>query len=167
VSRHSTAATVCVIGVGSPEGDDRLGWEVTQRLADDTALRNRCGTHLKVECIAHPGAIADGLAGCRHALVGDAVRSGKPVGTLHGLELDSVAQAVPAFSSHGLDLITALQLARELEPGLQVLHLYGIEADLPRDGAGLSESVQQALVPLVRRLRRDVLDLCCRVGKQS
>jgi len=167
VSGRGNGATICVIGVGSPEGDDCLGWEVAQWLADDTDLRDSCGNHLKVECVTHPGAIADALAGCRHALVVDAVRSGKPAGTLHSMGLESVEDVVPALSSHGLDLITALHLARELEPGLQGMHLYGIEADLPRDGAGLSEPVQQALGPLVRRLRRAVLELCGRTGKQS
>jgi hydrogenase maturation protease len=108
-----------IIGVGSPAGDDRLGWEVIAR------LQQRLPAQLNVELIAldRPGSglipLLQGSDGCW--LIDAIATTGAPGRHLQP-DLSELAQVgAPVSGSHGFGVAESLQLAATL--GVLPAHL--------------------------------------------
>ncbi|WP_432698155.1 hydrogenase maturation protease [Marinobacterium sp. YM272] len=112
-------ARLRIIGIGSPSGDDRLGWELISRLSA------RLGDRPDVELIAldRPGvALIDYLSGQEECWLVDAVKSEQAPGCYLQPGLDQLLQAGSATAgSHGVGLAESLNLAATL--GLLPHHL--------------------------------------------
>ena len=144
-----------IVGVGSPFGDDRLGWAAVETLQRSAALAAAGGGGISFAVLDRPGALL--LAHWHDAdrvIVVDAVRSGAPPGTRHRLEPDAWAAAEPV-SSHGFGLAAALELARALGDLPPHLVLYGIEIDPTCSGFCLSEPVRRSLPDLIQEIERE------------
>lgn len=144
-----------IIGVGSPFGDDRLGWVAVEALQRSAVPAAAGGGSISFSILDRPGALL--LAhwhGADHVMVVDAVRSGAPPGTRHRLEPGALA-AAESVSSHGFGLASALELARALGNLPPHLVLYGIEIDPSCSGFFLSEPVQRALPELIQEIERE------------
>lgn len=144
-----------IIGVGSPFGDDRLGWVVVEALQHSTVLAAAGGERISFLIMDRPGALL--LTHWHDAdcvIVVDAVRSGAPPGTRHRLEPGEWA-VTESVSSHGFGLASALELARALDDLPPHLVLHGIEIDPSNAGFSLSEPVRRALSGLVREIERE------------
>ena len=142
--------SVLVIGVGSPFGDDRVGWEVVAAL--DAALEGAPPLAATVRTLAcdRPGvALLAALEGVRHLVIVDAVGdSGAGAGALHWLDEGRLSAAQPA-SSHGVGVVHALGLARAL--GLAPVRVDVLAVSGERfDGDEMSEDVR-AVVPVAAR----------------
>lgn len=147
---------VMILGVGSPFGDDRLGWVAIEALQRSAALAAATGASLSFAALDRPGALL--LAHWHDAdrvIVVDAVHSGAPPGTPHRFESAALAAAEPV-SSHGFGLASALELARALDCLPSRLVAYGIEIDRSNSGFSLSEPVRHALSGLIREIEREV-----------
>lgn len=145
-----------IIGIGSPFGDDRLGWVVVEALQHSAVLAAAGGERISFLILDRPGALL--LTHWHDAdcvIVVDAVRSGAPPGTRHRLEPGEWA-ATESVSSHGFGLAAALELARVLDDLPPHLVLHGIEIDPSNAGFSLSEPVWRALSGLVRAIEREV-----------
>ncbi|MGC9457686.1 MAG: hydrogenase maturation protease [Halothiobacillaceae bacterium] len=113
-----------VIGIGSPFGDDRLGWAVVR------SLQTRCDGLSGLECLVldRPGpALLTHLAGARQVAIVDAMRSGAAEYSL--LEIDPAKPDAGGSwtSSHGFGLLQTLALGRTLGQLPPRLRLFGIE----------------------------------------
>jgi hydrogenase maturation protease len=146
-------ARVHVIGVGSPFGDDRLGWlvaEMVQRkLAPgtvDISTRDRPGTLLLNEWREDQ----------RLVLV-DAMQSGAQPGSLHRMAASEVGGETPGSSSHGFGVAAALALARVLGRDLSRATVFGVEMSTDQVADVLSEPVRAALPVLVDQIAAEVL----------
>jgi hydrogenase maturation protease len=118
-------STLRVVGVGSPHGDDRVGWWLADRLAG--------GSRAGVEVVraATPLDLIDDLDGVGTLIVADAVRGGGgPRGSVVIRRWPDEADlgAGRDGSTHGLGVVEALSLAVALGrlPGRVIL--FGIEA---------------------------------------
>jgi hydrogenase maturation protease len=149
-----------LIGVGSPFGDDRLGWVAAEALQRSSVVQAMHPGRMTISILDRPGAML--LAHWQNAddvILIDAVHSGAAPGTLHCLTVaDLVSDGLPA-SSHGFGIACALELGGALGnlPG-RVL-LYGIEIDPAHVGQSLSPAVQLALPELIRRIEQVLSDL--------
>ena len=144
-----------IIGVGSPFGDDRLGWVAVETLQGSAALAALGGGSLSFSILDRPGTLL--LAHWHDAdnvLVVDAVRSGAPPGTCHRLEPGELS-AFESISSHGFGLASALELARALNDLPPHLVIYGIEIDPSGAGCSLSEPVRRSLPWLIQEIERE------------
>lgn len=78
-----------VIGIGSPFGDDQLGFKVIEKLKQDNSLNHYIPTYLILESHDRPGIrLLELMADCEIAFLIDAVFSGQSVGTLYRLKHD-------------------------------------------------------------------------------
>ncbi|SEG49502.1 hydrogenase maturation protease [Marinobacterium lutimaris] len=140
-----------IIGIGSPNGDDRLGWTVIERLSE------RLGERKDVELIAldRPGVgLIDYLAGETECWLVDAVKSErKAPGCYLQPGLDQLLQAGSATTgSHGVGLAEALNLAGTLGLLPQRLELHGITIGTTNIvGQDLSLAVNTGVNRLVER----------------
>lgn len=137
--------------MGSPFGDDQVGWRVAEHLADALAP-SRANVLLR----DRPGpALLNDLAGTSAALLIDAGATGDEPGTIHALSSHEAETPGPLWSSHGLDLGETLALGRALEVLPRRLELYLISIE-PRQalepGAALTPAVAAAARELTEYL---------------
>jgi hydrogenase maturation protease len=136
------AGTVVVFGLGNPDrGDDGVGPAVAARVAD------RHLPDVRVVSPADPVDLLDDGAVAELYVVVDAVRSGKPPGTL--MVRDADREPLPEWNgsggTHALGLDAAVELLRALDRMPRQLVLVGVEAGTFEPGAPLSPLVQRAV----------------------
>ncbi len=139
-----------MLGVGSPQGADRLGWDVVEVLQGEGALGDRTPAGVEVRALDRPGAaLLEYLGGREAVVVVDAVALGEPRGTLVRLEGSAIEAAPARVSSHGFGVADALSLARALRMEPRRLIVLGLE---PGDDPATSFAPEE-----VERLARAVL----------
>jgi hydrogenase maturation protease len=132
-----------IVGVGSPHGDDQIGWQFVELLGGRRWLPAR------VVAVSDGTQIIDHLDGCRRLLIVDACRSGAPVGTITWLKWpDPRIQQRHSHSTHGLGIWDALHLAERLGRLPLVVDVFGIEIGEVEPGKESSLPVIQALAEL-------------------
>lgn len=100
---------VAVIGIGSPFGADRLGWEVIERLQTDDET-------VTFECWDEPlTGLVERFRNLDAAILVDASCSGEPVGVCRVLEPGQLAGQGLCWSSHGIGLDDVIALGRTLD----------------------------------------------------
>lgn len=118
-----------ILGIGSPFGADRVGWQVI----DDLALRlSGAGCYpcdgIALQRLDRPGAALVGLlADARQVILIDAMQGGFPFATVKELTNEALLQDNRLISSHGFGLAEALQLAKSLKLLPSGTTLFGIE----------------------------------------
>lgn len=147
-----------IIGVGSPQGDDRVGWTAVQRLANRADLR-ALGDALVLELLDRPGATLIGRwRGAQRVVLIDAVRSGAPAGTLHRLGSGDLCSSEGLTTSHGFGMSETIRLAAALGVLPDHLVILGIESRSGESqGEELSPEVLRALPDLVEAVVREVI----------
>ena len=121
-------APLRVIGVGSPFGADRLGWETVQLLQRRPVLASLQPACLSLLQLDRPGAaLLDYLSGAEEVIILDAMKNGGRPGQLLRLTGEAVGQAPVKLSSHGFGLRETLNLARVLGESPGQTWLMGIE----------------------------------------
>jgi len=152
-----TASAVRVIGVGSPHGDDWLGWELAERLRTSEAL---AGWHERIAISLHdrPGAaLLQAWQGTGLVILLDAVRSGAEPGRVHRFDAAQLAAQPRQLSTHGFGVAEAVQLAAALDALPDRLQFFGVEIDPANTEMRLSDAVDAALPALVEEIEALVL----------
>jgi hydrogenase maturation protease len=140
-----------IVGLGSPHGDDQVGWVVVDR------LRPRLPAGITADKVKGGLELLESLGGHDTAVLIDAVApKGRP-GTIRSFAWPTPELAHCARSStHGLGLVQALQLAETLGRLPQRVNIYTIEAEDTSPGAPLSGNVARRLDAVVEAILRDV-----------
>lgn len=135
-----------VIGIGSPFGDDRVGWRVIE------LLRGRLAGDVELIALDRPGAaLIHWMQGSARLILIDAVAPRGRPGSLTRIDPDRVIPAVGVPTSHALDLCETLRLAEALAMRPGRLDIYGIEiAGLA--GAEPCDAVERGAQALANRL---------------
>jgi hydrogenase maturation protease len=150
---------VAVLGLGSPFGDDRVGWEVAQGLGRIPWAEHGPDSVVTVDCLDRPGAgLLERFRDADCVILIDAMRSGAPAGTLRRMHPDEILADADSPSSHGFGLAQTLALGRALGELPSNLVLFGIEADA-FDGPRISPALEAAMPGLVERMAGHVRDL--------
>ncbi len=118
----------CVIGIGSPYGDDSLGWQAVDAL-EASGIRARYPANwLSLRRLDRPGPLLlEAMAGEDLVLLIDAMYSGARPGTVKRLAAEELELMDGAVSTHGFDLATTLELGRRLAQLPDTLIIVGIE----------------------------------------
>lgn len=148
-----------IIGIGSPYGDDQVGWRVIEHLqhlpeADKITIltRDRPGIRL-----------LEDLEGRRSTILIDAVQSGAPAGTLHDFDVGRLDKISTLTSSHGFGLAETLSLGKALGILPVTLSIYGIEIE-PEQTACIGVPLTPAVAAGAKRLTHL---LASRISKSS
>lgn len=142
---------ICVLGVGSPNGDDQAGWLVVDALA---ALGfPQAGLALTLEKLDRPGVTLVGrLARADWGILVDAMQGGGPPGRIQAFGQDAWPDYTHGLSSHGVGVLDALALARELDSLPRRMDLYGIEIGAANPGEDASSAIREAARQLGRSI---------------
>jgi hydrogenase maturation protease len=132
-----------VVGVGSPFGDDQVGWRLVELLQRKPHLSARLKT------IPEATQLIDELDGCRRLIVVDACHSGGAAGAVTRLRWpDPRIAERHSQSTHGIGVCDALRLAERLGRLPFMVDIFGIEVGDCQPGREISHEVLQALAKL-------------------
>lgn len=121
-----------IIGIGSPFGDDTLGFQAIERLRGETEL---FPADTELLALDRPGStLIPLLENSQTVVIIDAMHSGLSAGTVQRLEVDDLLREKNMPSSHNLGVAESLALATVLGVMPEKLLVYGIEA-----GEGVEE----------------------------
>lgn len=141
-----------VIGIGSPAGDDRVGWALIEQLQQRLPYQHR----LRLLALDRPGAaLLEPLRQAEETWLIDALLAA-PAGTILHPDRATLTQGLTA-SSHGFGLSDSLQLAETLGQLPERLELYAISIAVADPLAEqLSAPVQNAVNQLAERLAQRI-----------
>jgi hydrogenase maturation protease len=136
--------SLVLVGLGSPHGDDQVGW-----LAVDRA-RSRLPADVSVYKVGGGIELVNLLEGYEEAIVVDAAEPAGQPGRLRFFDwpCPDLAELRP-LSTHGLGLAEAIQLAETLQVVPSRVHIVTLEAQAAEPGTPLSETAARALSAVV------------------
>jgi len=142
-------------GIGSPHGDDRIGWLVAD------ALREFARTDIEIREAATPSDLLDWLEGIDRLIVCDACTSAPSTTStdhaLHRWEWPTQEVAtLRSANSHAFGLPQVLQLAERLGTLPPVVIVFGVAAESFDAFAELSPNLAAAQDAIVQRIAIDV-----------
>ncbi len=136
-----------IIGIGSPFGDDQIGWQVLD------ALKDRLPPDVELIKLDHPGTgLIPLLEAIHQVILIDAMQGGGAAGTIRHFSHDEWADYQNGLSSHGVGVFDALMLAKELGVLPETVELYGIEIGTAMPGDASSEAVMAAAEDLAGKI---------------
>jgi hydrogenase maturation protease len=140
---------ICILGIGSPHGDDQAGWLLIDR------LRNLIGSKpqaVLVEKICTPPDILALLKGGEELILVDACQSAAEPGRIHCLRYpDSQIAERPARFGHTVSLQQSLELAASTGLAPALCEIWCVE--------GIDFRPQALVSPLVSQAVDELLDL--------
>lgn len=132
------SAPMLFFGIGSPQGDDQVGWLVAQTLS------RRALADLEVRTASTPADLLEPSSNRECLIVCDACRSSYPIGTIHRLVWPSSRFLQLQWSStHDLDLPGILQLASKLRWLPDRVIVWAIEIGSASLGTPVSDSMRR------------------------
>lgn len=151
---------VHIIGVGSPFGDDRLGWVAAESLQRSPVLNGLEPGRIVISILDRPGAMLLALWDeADHVILIDGVRSGAVPGTRHRFTASDVTDTRIPATSHGFGIAAALELGQVLRSVPRRLIFCGIEMSASRPGMALSDAVAEVMPIFVSEVEKEALAL--------
>jgi len=143
---ETLAKRTLIAGVGSPHGDDEIGWLVVDEL-------RRLEPSWNIVRLATPAELLDRLEGVERLIVCDACQGSGPVGSFHTWRWPSAELMLLRFAgTHDLGLVAALEWARVLGRLPPEVLVWGVETgpttpekQTPSNLKGLAIVVSQAV----------------------
>lgn len=135
---------VHIIGIGSPSGEDRLGWQAVELLEQRSFRPEQPTLALRFFPQVFPGPpLFAALRGADLAILIDAMLSDAEPGTVREVGMHEIAGRLMPISSHGLDLPQCLELAEVMDEPPQSVRVIGIEAGGGLDLANVSTLIER------------------------
>jgi len=142
----------CILGLGSPNGDDQAGWRIVERLQRHT------DTAVAIFASADPLRLIELDQDYWGVIVVDACSTGGAAGTITRLQWpDSRIRSRHGHSSHSFSVAEALHLADQMGRLPEHVVLFGIETGTCRPDAAMSAAVVRALPALEQQVLQEVV----------
>ena len=145
-----------VVGVGSPHGDDAVGWQVVR------CMRRQCTGVTGAEFMEVDGGqrLLDVLDGQGTLILVDAIADGAAPGNVQRLEWpDTRIEVLAPGSTHALRPAQALQLAAVLGQLPPRVVIYGISTTAMEPASGLNPAVAAAVEVAALRIEGELAAL--------
>lgn len=150
---------VRIIGLGSPFGDDRIGWLAVEALRKTRWVKDFPGG-ITLLALDRPGlGLVSALEGAHGVFLVDGIKSGAPPGSLHHLAGSAWAQGESSLSSHDLGVAAAIRMAEAIGQLPEHLILLGIEIENIAEPTVVNRTALRALSRLVSVLRDELYRL--------
>lgn len=150
-----------VIGIGSPFGDDRLGWQAIDLLKKCTRLRMYSDMQLQLLCCDRPGlSLLEKMRDADTVFLIDAIYSDASPGTYYCLENEAIMGIKTLMhSTHAFGVTEAMKLGKSLNILPKKVVLYGLAVGEILNHTDISLPVLEAIDGLVIQLEQAILRL--------
>lgn len=157
-----------VLGIGSPFGDDQLGWEVVKSLEKCQQLQQFIPEQLQLMCSDRPGVhLLELMRDVNTVFLIDAVKAGGVCGTLYQFKNQEIEDVNSPLSSHAFGVAYAIKIGRALNELPSNVILYGIEIGDVHYQKGLSNSIIQAIKILSKQMTDDILQCLNEITRKN
>ena len=144
-----------MVGIGSPHGDDQVGWEIAR------ALEKRALAQAVVRLARTPDDLLDCVDPVRPVMIFDACRGAGAVGSVHRWEWPTAALDEMHWSgTHQISLPGVLALAGQLEQLPASVTIWGVEVAATRPGEALSNEVAEGAKHVVELICQEWGSVC-------
>lgn len=146
------AGSTLYVGIGSPHGDDQVGWLVMEELKKHVA---------KEQCrqARTPAQLLDWLEDLDELVVCDGLQSTGPAAEVRFWEWPAPDLAGVQFQgSHDLSLCAALELAEQLGRLPAKVRIWGVRIESARPTEGISTRVAESASLVARRILQERID---------
>jgi len=144
-----------ILGIGSPHGDDRVGWLAIEALDETLPAAERAAAGVTTLALDRPGlALLAHLHGAQRAVLIDALAGDDEAGTVAVADAAQLRGAAGGLSTHDAGVAEALAMGEALgllPPELTVVGI-AVGSCLPGTASGAAASVAAGRV--ARRLAR-------------
>lgn len=141
----------CVIGIGSPHGDDQAGWLICD------LLQPHLDPRIKIAKVASPIDVLDHFDAADCIWLCDGCRSLSKPGSLHRWVWPDPEIALCRFGgTHDLDLASALKLGERLGKLPPHVVIWGIDIQSVDPVAEISPDVRAAVANVVREIQAEI-----------
>jgi hydrogenase maturation protease len=138
-----------IIGVGSPFGDDQLGWQVVNAVEEQLSAHGLISEGLKLICADRPGLhLLELMREAESVILIDAVKTNALAGTIHCFQTEDLTSSQLVHSSHAVGVSEALQLGEALGMLPDSIIIYGIEIGTVGFDGTTSKPIQDAVARL-------------------
>ncbi len=147
--------SIKVLGIGSPFGEDQVGWSVAQ------SLITKC-SHLPVTIEIHdrPGIrLIELMNGATTVFLIDAIKSNDKIGTIHRFHNNEILTLENQLSTHNIGIAQALELGKALKALPDNIILYGITIHTSEFESTFSLPVKKAVEQVVGLLKNEIYRL--------
>jgi hydrogenase maturation protease len=118
---------VIVVGVGSPYGDDSLGWDVVRQLRLHPKIQQLPSQEVVIQCADRPGIdLLNMINQANTTVIIDAALSDFPPGTITRLEKDDINALLKSTSTHDFGVLETIALGNALEQLPERIIILGI-----------------------------------------
>lgn len=147
-----------IIGVGSPVGDDDIGWRLVDALSASHWLQPWIGRGVALVSLDRPGVgLLEQMGGAEQAVVLDAMVSGREPGAVARFEWPFSVEEAGLLSSHGFGVGESLSLGQALGGLPEKIWVWGIEihsvTDMAAPGRWTKEHISKILQPIENELQ--------------
>ena len=147
-----------VLGIGSPFGDDQLGWGVVKLLQQRASLSQFTPDQLHMAYCDRPGMhLLELMRPAQTVFLIDAIKTGAAMGTLHCFQNEEIENISNTLSTHALGIGEAMKMGAALQTLPRKVVLYGIEIGDVSYQFTLTEPIEQAIKLLAARIENDIL----------
>ena len=147
-----------VLGIGSPFGDDKLGWEVVKLLQQRASLNPYIPLKLDLSYWDRPGVhLLELMRGATSIFLIDAVKTGAALGTIHQFQNEEIETIGSTLSTHGLGIAEAMKMGAVLHELPKNVILYGVEIGEVQLQLTFSEPIITAIQALSDQIEKDIL----------
>lgn len=116
-----------VLGIGSPYGADRLGWQIVDMLNEEPLLQALIPNQLSLLSCDRPGMeLLDLMKETQVAILIDAVKTQQPPGAIVRLENFAWQDSSVELSTHNIGVVQTLALGEALNVLPETVIIYGL-----------------------------------------
>lgn len=132
---------ILITGIGSPHGDDQVGWEIAK------LIQKRNSDFVDVRLARTPDDLLDWMEGMKQLVICDACQGAGDIGSYHHWEWPSDQLETMKWSgTHNISLPIVLALAEELGRLPTSVRIWGVEIAQTQPGRSISVSVEAGAV---------------------
>jgi hydrogenase maturation protease len=153
----ANGAVVQVVGLGSPHGDDQLGWLVADALARRIESARICGVASR--CAGSPAQVLDWLEGSRRLVLVDACTGLTAAGQVVHCRWPAVSfDCLRGGGSHNFTVWQTLELAARLQALPPQIDVWCVEGTQFAAGQPLSEAMSRAVAPTAEAIWQTLIE---------
>lgn len=141
-----------IVGIGSPHGDDRAGWELVKAL-EDVLVNPTC----QLRIAQSPIEILSWLDDLDRLILCDACRTGGNVGDVHRFRWPDPQLAKTRWSgTHDFSVVATIELAERLARLPDEVICVAVEAAVANPTSGMSPEVSNAIGRMAQLVAEEV-----------
>ena len=148
--------SLLIVGIGSPHGDDRVGWEIANQ------LKSRAGMRADIRIARTPHDLLDWIDGYEQLIICDACRGAGDIGSCHRWAWPSGQLTSVRWSgTHQVSLPSVLALAAQLNLLPPEVHIRGVEIQHANPELPLSAQVAAGAERVVAEIMGELSSPTC------